>query len=303
MTSEIVFVMPSFNGVARCRYELETIKRNDPTAFQFPIFVVEDPCTNLGEEYAAKVKCDYDHLRDDFMVEVIHLSEWSNMHGAARKSFDIAHKRYDPKWIVYLGDDLAITPHALSNMTHFLSQNELETVGLVQFPYWNAHDLCKNVEYGDWYGAPKLFWTKERDFYASMDWTDQVPHNPHWDGDGCARPYINVNGAGFACRTSMYYSVGGFQEGTWCLDETISVKCWLQTPYSCVCLPGPTLVHYFGAATMSGPPPHDLHTSERWEEAMGMTKEQGDRLCRLAMQERQEKVMREMRAANYWREA
>ena len=62
------------------------------------------------------------------------------MHGAAKQAFEWA-MYYEMEWIIYLGDDVLVTSGALSNMIHFLTQNDLKTVGLVQFPYWNAHDL------------------------------------------------------------------------------------------------------------------------------------------------------------------
>lgn len=286
----VTVVVPSFKGADRVRFLLETVTKNDPKAYDARWHVVEDPC---GSDYHSEA---YDQLSPP--ARVWHLQEWSNMHGAARKAFDIAMLDNDPDWIIYLGDDLAVTPGALSNLIYFLTENPLEMVGLVQPAYWNAHDLCETVE-GEWKG-PKLFWTKERDFYASMDWTTKVPRNSYWEKDGKAYSYVNVNGVGFACRASMYREVGGFAEGTWCLDESISVRCWLRSPYSIVALPGPPLVHYFGASTMCGPPLHDLHTEQRWVEAMGMSKEEAGRLSYEKMFEREAAVKAEMATARYW---
>jgi hypothetical protein len=108
-----------------------------------------------------------------------------------------------------------------------------------------------------------------------------------------------VNGVGFAVRSSNYEAVGGFARDTWCLDETISVRTWLKGPLGCVCLPGPPLIHYFGGATLSNPPAHDLHTNEAWAKAMGMTKEEAGALCYAKMFDREAAILAETKAAEY----
>lgn len=277
--NEVVLVIPTYNGVERLAYLLKTAKLYDPEIFKTPILVVEDPCGRKGISEA------YEDLCEEYCVSFDTLPTWSNMHGAARAAFDFAIKGYDPKWIIYLGDDLAITPGSLTNMVRFLESNALNTVGLVQFPYWNANEL------GD---RPKENW-----FYQNTNWPMYANPNPHWNGAGYSRPYINVNGAGFACRAQMYRDVGGFAEGTWCLDESISWRCWTQSPYSIVTLPGPPFVHYFGGSLHSGAPKHDLFTDEAWEKAIGFTKQECDRKMRGIMAERSEAVIEEMRTCIY----
>lgn len=289
--SQVFIVIPSFKGVERCRYMLNTMKKNDPDAFRVPILVVEDPCGDPA------VSAGYDKLFDEFpLIGVRHLPEWSNMHGAAMKSFELAFNLCDPDWVIYLGDDLAMTQGSVSNMIHFLKNNPLDTIGLVQFPYWNAEDLATSSSDND----HTVFWNRDRDFYASMDWIEKVPRNPHWDGEGVARPYVNVNGVGFACRAETYRQVGGFAEGTWCLDESISYRTWMGSNRGIVCLPGPPLVHYFGASTLAGPPAHDLHREERWIEAIGYPKSECDKHMRAKMAEREDNINAEMATANYW---
>jgi len=297
----VAVVIPTYNGVDRLRFMLKTIKQNDPSAFDSAQFlVVEDPCGYDGVSQA------YDELWVEYSeIELHHLDEWSNMHGAAKKAFEYAFWAYEnPDWVIYLGDDLAVTPGALSNMIYFLQENPLETVSLVQFPYWNAHDLCR-TEDGEWspyleeMGYKKPFWVKEN-FYANTDWVPKVPRNPHWDGEGVARSYVNVNGCGFAARSEHYRSVGGFADGTWCLDESISVRTWLNSGQSIVCLPGPPLVHYFGGSTAAQPKLHDRHTHEAWVEAMGMTKEEAGALSYKAMHEREDAVKEEMARCKYF---
>jgi GT2 family glycosyltransferase len=294
--TKTVIVIPTYNGVDRLRFMLQTIRQNDPSIFgRVPILVVEDPCGKEG------VSTRYAALTDEFPdIDVAHLHEWSNMHGAAKKAFDLAFGAFDPEWVIYLGDDLAVTPNALSSLVYFIEENPLKTVSLVGIPYWNSHDLCKSED-SEWDG-PKLFWRKE-DFYGrGLEWTKDLPRNPHWDGDGIARSYVNVNGAGFACKAETYRKVGGFATGTWCLDESISVRTWLNSDQSIVCLPGPPFVHYFGGATPGHHAVHDLHTEERWIEAMGMTKHEAGVVSYAKMHEREAAVKEEMQSARYWSE-
>lgn len=283
MTSnDIVIVTPSFGGIEpRLEFMMKTVRENDPAALAEKWMVVEDPCDRLG------VTEGYKDLCWEYGLEFHKLPAWSNMHGAAMQAFDRAIANYDPKWIIYLGDDLAITPKSLSSVFHFLRTNQLECIGLAGIPYWNAHELRPEDD--------KLAW-----YYSGTDWTRSVPSNSHWNGDGYCRPYVNVNGAGFAARASMYREVGGFAEGTWCLDESISYRCWTRSPYSIVTLPGPPFVHFFGGSTLSRPPQHDMHTEARWIEAIGKSKAECDKEMRAIMGEREEKVLEEMRNARYF---
>lgn len=295
----VAIVVPSYNGVDRLRFMLDTVKLNDPEVFRVPWLIVEDPCGYEG------VREGYNKVSDDFPVEIHHLAEWSNMHGAAKGAFEIAFTWHNPDWVIYLGDDLAVTPGALSNLIYFLQENPLETVSLVLPAYWNAHDLCKTEE-GEWtpylekMGYELPFWTKDDFYKKDIGWTQTVPRNPHWEGEGIARPYVNVNGVGFACRSETYRKVGGFADESWCLDESISVRTWLNSDQSIGCLPGPPLVHFFGGSTIARPKPHDRHTHEAWVEAMGMTKHEAGELSYKAMAEREEKVKEEMARCKYF---
>jgi len=295
----IAVVIPTYNGVNRLRFMLETVRQNDPKAFEVEWLIVEDPCGYDG------VSVGYRKIADDYPVEVHFLHEWSNMHGAAKKAFELAFDRFNPDWVIYLGDDLAVTPGALSNLIYFIQENPLETVSLIQPGYFNAHDLCKSED-GEWqpylkeqgYALP--FWVKEDFYKKGMEWTKAVPRNPHWEGEGIARSYVNVNGVGFAVRASTYREVGGFAEKTWCLDESISVRTWINSTQSIVCLPGPPLIHFFGGSTIAQPKPHDRHTHEAWVEAMGMTKEEAGALSYKAMHEREDAVKEEMARCKYF---
>lgn len=262
--ADVVIVIPSYNGVERLEFMLRTMKENDPDIFDIPILVVEDPCGFVG------VTEGYVDLSREYGFFFVELSEWSNMHGAASQAFDIARGNYEPKWIIYLGDDLAITPKSLTTFLDFIKNDVPDNVGLVQLAYWNAHELPN--------------FKKRTDFYTkNTDWTRQIPRNPHWEGP--SRAYINVNGAGFACRTKMYQKVGGFATGTWCLDESISYKCWMETDYGIVTCPGPPVVHYFGASSLADTPKGDLYDEKYWIEDMKCTKEEADKQMRARMNE------------------
>jgi glycosyltransferase involved in cell wall biosynthesis len=287
----IKIVIPSYNGVSRVTAQLRTILEYDPAVFgTAPITVFEDPCGFPG------IAEGYDRLKRLFPVEVKHLPTWSNMHGAAQYAFE----NTDADWIIYLGDDVFVTPHALSNMVYFLQHNELETVDLVQFPYWNAHDLSEDQTERE-YPGPALLRTKHDMYDGSIEWLKRVPRHKHWDGEGYARAYVNVNGVGFAARKATWEYVGGFCKDTWCLDESISVRVWLESEGGIVCLPGPPVVHFFAGATLASPPAHDRHTEEAWIEGMKMTKAEAGRLSYEKMFEREPAINEEMRHANYYR--
>lgn len=303
MSGASVIVIPSYNGVRRVWQLLRSIASNDakiiatfdrcnqPGPGLAPIMIVEDP----SDDETAKA---YGQLAAEWHVDYHRLSQWSNMHGAAQNAFELAIERYKPKWIIYLGDDVLVTPCALTNMIYFVEKNELNTVALVQFPYWNAHDLLQESQE---YPGPALLKTKDDMYSLDLEWLRRVPRNAHWDGQGYARPYINVNGAGFCARAETFVEVGGFAKGTWCLDESLSLRVWRKSEKSIVCLPGPPLVHYFGAASLlSNPPPHALHTEHAWIEAMGCTKAECSTISYKIMAEREAAVCAEMARAKYF---
>lgn len=283
----ISVVIPSYNGVLRTSFLLSSIEELDPEALNLcRISVYEDPSNS-------EVAKRYDFLAKTFpYVRLFHIPTWSNMHGAAQYAFE---QENDAEWVVYLGDDVLVTPRALTNMLRFIRENSLQTVALIQFPYWNAHDLTPSTEKE--YPGPPLLASKEDMYTQGFEWLRQVPRNPHWDGDGTAGVYVNVNGVGFACHRPTWESVGGFCMETWCLDESISVRVWTKSNRGIVRLPGPPLVHYFGAA--SDHPPHDLHTEEAWIRGMGLTKKEAGELSYKLMFERQEVIEQEMRRARY----
>jgi glycosyltransferase involved in cell wall biosynthesis len=306
---KVSVVVPSFRGAWRVERLLESIQMHDVEVLtRITLTIVEDPSDAEATKQYERV------VRANPGVRYFKLKNWSNMHGAAMQAFTLVRWTDDSDWIVYLGDDVLVTPGALSNLVYFLQENELETVGLVQIPYWNAHDLTVGGYDGqgnrDWHPhGPEtehrgdrfvLLKSKEEMYTRDPAWLSTVPQNPHWNGAGYSRPYVNVNGVGFACRRTHYFEVGGFAEGTWCLDESISVRTWTRSKLSIVTLPGQPFIHYFGGATESEPPAHDLHTEARWIEAMGLTKHEAGVISYAAMAARESSCLEEMRAARYY---
>lgn len=288
--SRVSIVIPSYNGVMRVSALLSSISIHDPIVFDLcDIHIFEDPSNFPG------VRGGYDKLATIFPVHVHHIPTWSNMHGAAQYAFESVQNA----WIIYLGDDTMVTPFALSNMIYFLTSNELKTVALVQFPYWNAHDLSEDQTERE-YPGPALLKTKHDMYTSGYDWLKEVPRNPHWDGEGLARPYVNVNGVGFAVHRDTWEKVGGFCMETWCLDESLSVRVWINSKRSVVCLPGPPIVHFFAGATLASPPQHDLHNEAAWIRGMKMTKEEAGRASYEKMFERSHEVKLEMARARYY---
>lgn len=290
MSSEIVIVVPSYQGAWRVERLLESVTLYDPDALRFARWlVVED---RSDDEHALA----YEKLTYRYPIDLEHLPSWSNMHGAAQRAFEIAYKEYSPSWIIYLGDDVLVTPHAISNMLQFL-RNEIPSVGLVQFPYWNAIDLTSEK---DEYAGPVLLHSKEDMYSSDPSWLTRVPRNPHWDAHPWAYPYINVNGVGFACKVPHFFNVGGFASKTWCLDESISVRTWLHSSLSIVALPGPPLIHFFGGVRFAGAPDHDAWTMSAWIDAMGMSKSQAGTLSAQKLEERKAQVLEETQRAIYF---
>ena len=302
--NDVAVVIPSYDGMYRLRKMVESLKRND----------LEGMCNTQIAVIQDKSDVNYDEVRNEYAwlcsengFKFHALDEWSNMHGAAQKAFEYAVDIWSPRWIIYLGDDVFFTKGSLMNMIHFVTMNDLDTVGLVQFPYWNTQDLSDGGHCE--FKGPELFWHKRQIWGQPLDWTDKVPPHPHWN-EGVARewgqepgiacPYVNVNGCGFACKTETWIKAGGFAEGTWCLDESISVRTWMKSDQSIVALPGPPLVHYFGGATESDPPKHDLYTEEAWAAAMHMSKHEAGEISRKIMGMRAPAVIDEMKRCSYY---
>ena len=292
-------VVPSYKGAWRLERLLESVKLFDPVARAYRWTVYEDPSTRCSTKA-------YERVCRRYAVDFVRLPEWSNMHGAARFAFE--HSSSD--WVFYLGDDVLATPDSISKAIEFVRNNNPQTVALIQPSYWNAHDLSVEgydgspgfMPHGEnkrVNGRPILLTVKEDMYSLSPDWVTRVPRNPHWDGAGVARPYINVNGVGFLCHLPTWHDVGGFAFQSWCLDESISWKVWTRSPRGVVCLPGNPLIHYFGAATLSNPPQSDAYKEEKWIEEFGLTKQECDVRVRDIMAERFSAISEEMHKAVY----
>jgi hypothetical protein len=137
-------------------------------------------------------------------------------------------------------------------------------------------------------------------YCIGLEWLEQVPRNRHWEGNGCARPYVNVNGVGFAVHRPTWEVVGGFAEHTWCLDESLSVRVWTRSDRGIICLPGPPLVHFFAGAQTSNPPQHDLYTEEAWIRGMKMSKAEASLVSYRIMAERTQRMAEELKRARYY---
>lgn len=331
MKSPFVLVTTSYKGIDRVRFLLRSIKRYDPSA-SLPHLIVED---YSGD---GRMSQDFDLLREDFpqqRVQVYHRATWGNIQGTAQGAFERAHKEIGAEWALFLSDDTAVSRGALSNMLHFLMKNDLKTVGLVQFPYWNSHDFCREGDYrGEWGHEPRLLKTREdpkEGFYSNLDWIEAVQVNPHWQLidqsgidtlygdhesvchlpsrepipllDRVAFPYVSVHGTGFACHIPTFMKVGGFYPETWRFDEAISYKVWTQSNRGVVALPGPPIVHYGGAtAELTGyHEDTDAGDAMVWLEDAGVTVKEADKRNRQAMYEKGAAICEEMANASYWR--
>jgi hypothetical protein len=178
--------------------------------------------------------------------------EWTCMQGI----IDIAMRWSDEDWIIYVPDDVRFPKGALWNEYAGVLTYGRDWVGGIQAPYWNATDLVSM-------GA-----LPHREAMWENHYLEKLPRNPHWEGPGVPRKYINLNGAGFSISKDLYTKMGGFPQCTWRLDEWAGYQCWKQGK-ACITLPGPTRVHYFGGATPQLPGALGYHTVEAWQQATG----------------------------------
>lgn len=217
MTYDIV--IPVYGNSLRLSRMLEVIREQSVLRH---ITIVED---YSNEE----VHQSFRGLAYKYNLVHIRAREWLGMQGTVQ--FAMNELRGD--WMIYLPDDVLPTPDSIANVVRWL-RIVPDWIGAVQVPYWNYDEL---------------FVGKHRELMleGSLEWLYSVPINPHWYGP-CM--YVNVNGAGFALRRSVWEQVGGFSQKTWCLDEDISARIWLNTNYyAIVTIPGMPWIHQCGGST------------------------------------------------------
>lgn len=223
-----------------------------------PIYVFEDRTPGVNSEnvhdaYLSVMK-EKGHLFPHSAYFTLNRTEqWSCMHGV----IDFAMKRTDEDWIIYVPDDVSFSRGGLWNEYAGILAYGRDFVGGIQAPFWNAHEL---MEMG-------VLRSKE-DTYKLPD---KIPQNPHWNGGGIPRKYINLNGAGFSINRKLYEKMGGWPRSTWRLDEYAGYKAWTNGMV-CITLPGPTRIHYFGGATHLMPEiKPDYASVDGWVRAVGKT--------------------------------
>lgn len=253
-----------------------------PTA---PVVVYED----LSDDAHART---YAALCKQYSVEHRRRPTWGGMQGTAQFAAEQAAKD-GVDWVIYFPDDVLPTPGTFAWLENWLAILPAH-VGAVQIPYWNYDALIgtEGVPGGD-DGALRRELDalgqhgKERAqlFADPVDWLPRVPWNPHWYGPAF---YINVNGAGFAFRTDAWKAAGGFPTKTWCLDEHLGAKLWLETDYTVVTVPGPPILHMGGASTADQHAYGHAHlreaTNDGWMDEWGVDKETLGRRIRERMQ-------------------
>ena len=279
MTPTIGIGMTVFNSPMRLRKILEIVDQFGRPK-RCPIRVFEDPWRDhvavIYEKVCKEFGVEYHRIPKDHRVVKDPATGWSCMQG----SIEYAVEKTPEDWFFYFPDDVLPTPGAIGNALGWVDRLDHTSVGAFELPYWNADDLPTEVR--PWPEVNEYRWAKEAMWFIESDWLRKIPENPHWNGpDNAPRPYVNLNGAGFLLRRKAWEMVGGFSQETWCLDEDISAKIWLRTPYSIVTVPGPAWVHHFGASLEH--PPHDYNTHEAWMSAGWPPKADVDREVRKMM--------------------
>jgi hypothetical protein len=217
-----------------------------------PIFVFEDP-SFVKEERAEITEQFRKVCKEKGNLPLYTAPKWGCMQGI----IDYAFKAIHAEWIIYVPDDVRFPRGALWNEYAGILTYGRDFVGGIQAPFWNADDL---VTMGVMPSKDAMF----------NGWQPlNVPRNPHWEGGGIPRKYINLNGAGFSLNRELYEAMGGWPECTWRLDEWAGYQAW-RHGMVIITLPGPPRVHYFGGATDYMPKDRpDFSSIEAWIEATG----------------------------------
>lgn len=240
------------------------------------VFVIEDLSTDATHE-------GYVEICRRYGVSLTRMPEWGCMNGSAQAAFEQA----TADWVIYYPDDVLPTPGALDSAIRWCSVFDLPEhakwrIGAFQLPYWNYQTddgLFPGHHRDECFGGKDLRWLLG------------VPYNPHWYGPAY---YVNVNGAGFVARRQAWKDAGGFSAKTWCLDEHLSCRLWLNTDWGIVTVPGAPIVHAGGLST---PDQHrDGHAHLRiatiagWLDEWHESKESLGEKCRMRMRVEQKRT-------------
>lgn len=214
-----------------------------------PIYVFEDPSPHPDrleqtEQNASVCK--------RFGLRLRTKPEWGCMQGIIQYALE----QTSEDWIIYVPDDVRFPRAGLWNEYAGVLTYGRPWVGIIQAPYWNATDLVT------------MGILPHRELMWKQEMVESLPRNPHWDGWGVPRKYINANGAGFSISRRLFHAMNGWPQCTWRLDEWAGYQSWKQG-LVCMTLPGPPRVHYFGGATTHLPHGLNYHSVEAWMEATG----------------------------------
>lgn len=238
-----------------------------------PVYVFQD---RSPFEDSQKITDEYINVVNKFpCVEDFYTSaKWGCMQGSIQQM--MMHTIED--WMIYVPDDVAFPRGGLWNEYAGVLAYGRKFVGGIQAPYWNMSDLLGLGAVGEEIWEPEFL--------------EQVKRNPHWDGAGVPRKYINLNGAGFSINRRLWEDMGGWPSCTWRLDEYAGYKAWMLG-YSIITLPGPPRIHMFGGSTHYQPVDKPRYDSvEAWKEATGgYTPEETGQQSRIAMQRISETVI------------
>ena len=215
-----------------------------------PVYVFEDPSPFEDRKEITEA---YHAVASDKGIQVLNTApQWGCMQGIIQYALENTSE----DWIIYFPDDVLFTKGALWNEYAGVLTYGRDFVGAIQAPYWNAQDLVhmgaipyKEIMLNGW--RP-----------------DSIPQNPHWNGGGVPRKYINVNGAGFSVNRACWEGMRGWPSVTWRLDEYLGYQSWRQG-LVVLTLPGQPRIHFFGGSTAYQPQYLTYHTEESWKLATG----------------------------------
>lgn len=218
---------------------LDSINRFSSWKGEIVICADHSPAKPKGPSYKNIVQ----FWQDKFpVIKLIELDEWGNMQNTYRKAVDACTGDV----VIFLSDDVIITPGTLEYIIHFWENNDLEKL------------KC---------GLQKLSWIdvwfvpgfEREDFYMKHynEWYKDILNNYQKELDlSCGRvdaPYIYsyAFGAGFAFKKELWKEIGGTDRDMHMFDEDLSFRTITKTDKLVYGLPNPPLIH-FAAGSQAG---------------------------------------------------
>jgi len=225
-------------GASKIDTLLDSIDRFSKWTGEIVICADHSPAEPHGESYKNVVK----FWEDKFDINLIELREWGNMQNTFRKAVDACTGDV----VIFLSDDVIITPGTIEYIIHFWKNNDLEKLkcGLQRLS-WIDVWFVPGFERENFYKVHFSEWYKDilRDYNRKLDLSNGRIHRPH------IHPY--VVGPGFVFKKELWEEIGGTDKNIHMHDEDMSFRTIANTDKLIYALPNPPLIH-FAAGSQAG---------------------------------------------------